>query len=328
MTDSSASRPSTSFAGRLLEPEDEDTLAAIQFAYKNKSKKIITWTSKPKDTLLFDLLPPEVMEIILLYLPHDDLMTMTEVDKRCYTLAKNSKVLRCHFYERPHLMKAAAYRKVVFEAVLANQNVRSYLNTTIRFVRHLPELLASSQRSITTSTFFFGFPSRYAKLVYLLELAQKKRSWFRSHVFVVVPESEDDGKWYADNLGCAGYEAVYFPVQNSTAAFDEIAANRRKFFFIVKNLTHNFRRPSMTAIITFKKLPDSIDDYFEPHVLDPKELHTYVNITDKEQLLVAAKHVDFLEFCGKRPIVYSRPVTLRTSFYAQRNQLNGPQNFV
>lgn len=309
---------STSFAGLLLNGTEEDNLQAIQYARLNKSKKIRTATPlKPR--LLFDLLPPEILHAILQLLPHDDLITLTEVDDRCFEVARNDQVLKFHFKERSHLIKAAGYRKAAFDAVLKNHHLASYLNATIKFVRHLPELRSSAQKTVSKSVFYFGQPSRYAKLSYLLQFAQRRFSFFRNHVFVVVAESADEGRWFADNLACASYEATYFSAQNSTAAFDEISKTRRKLFFIVSKLTHLFRRPSMEAIINFQPLPTETDDYFELHVLDPRELHSYVDITNQSQLVIASKHVNFLEFCGRKPLLYSRPLTLRRSFYVQRN---------
>ena len=105
---------STSFAGLLLNGSEEDNFQAIQFARQNNSKKIRTATPvKPR--LLFDLLPPEILLLILQLLPHDDLITLTEADDRCFEVARNDKVLNFHFKKRAHLIKAAGYRKVALK---------------------------------------------------------------------------------------------------------------------------------------------------------------------------------------------------------------------
>jgi hypothetical protein len=115
-------------------------------------------------------------------------------------------------------------------------------------------------------------------------------------------------------LKARGLEAAYFSSFNSNGAFAQLQSAPKKFFFVVSKLTPNFRQTGMQAIINFQKLQD-LPTYLSLHTLDPRTVHTYVDIEDSDQLRQARDLIQYLEVCGKKPLSYSNPLILCRSHY-------------
>jgi len=302
---------------------EAEMLSAIREASSSKAKKIRTPCNRrlipvpPSDVSRFDALPAEILEEIIKFLNNEDIKSFCEANKHVLSTVKNSSKFKYHLVERHILLKQVGARQAVKNVVVNNYQLRAYLNTNVTFVRLLPELRGFPQRMIANAFFNFGPSNQESKMKFLLNLAVKRFEYRQNHLFVVIATSEAEAKGFVEGLTNAGYESAFFSSFNSNDAFNRVANGSRKFFFVVKKLTLNFRHISMRAIIDFRKL-GSFEDLMEFHCLNPKSVYTYVDIDDRQQMFTASDHLRRLNVIGQKPLQFGKPLMLSRSFYMNR----------
>jgi hypothetical protein len=318
-----ACHSSTSDSGTnksLIDDDEAEIVSAIQAASRSKARKFSGnclknhQLSLASRSSLFNRLPPEVLEVIFGFLSNEDVKALASANDRCQAVAQQSPTLKLHFLSRCDLLAKISKNPEIHKIVLKDPNLKRYLDTNMTFVRLLPELQSGCQRVVAKTVFFFGRPNFESKLAYLLEISGQRYPYHQRHLFVVVAVDRPEGEQLVQGLHSRGVEAAYFSSFNSNAAFRQLQSTPERFFFVVSYLTPNFRQTGMRAIINFQELQDR-HEYLALHTLDPRTVHTYVNITDVEQLRQARELIQYLQVCGKKPLDYSNPVMLFKSHY-------------
>jgi len=271
--------------------EEDATVATVQSRFEAAS--------------YLQLLPRELLVMIMHLLDHDSLISLAEVMPDCKPLAVGDSTLRLHFQERGELLASIVDNEQVWKRVSHRTALLDYLTVRINFFRHLPDQRGLQKREVSTN-FIFGVNSEAKKNECLLKFAKKRFDYNTTHVLVVVANNAAEGKAMVKALEDAKHSAFFMTAWPCNQVWNRILDAGRKFFLVVDRLDTQFHFRSMTAILYFKPLKTSVS-HNVLHAVNPGSVFLYFDSNSHHQMTIAKDLFEDLQWRNDRLTLYVLP---------------------
>lgn len=271
------------------------------------------------DQSYLDVLPNELLLMIIRLLNNADILALQEAHQRSNTVIANDRVLKLHLKQPIDLLNLAATEPQVHQDIINLPPLIEYLQQEFRYLRVIQEYRGLRRKEVATS-FFFGKSNLEDKTAFLLKFAAKRYEYNRHHVFVVVAKTNKEGRALAQALSDAKHDAFFMPTWPSTEAAARVANAGRKFFLVVDRISPNFHYTSMRSIVCFKTQISSLI-HGGLQALNPGSVHFYVDIKSLDELHRAkqvANHLSF--FCQKPRLAHA--MVISKAFYKHLHDHN------
>jgi hypothetical protein len=283
----------------------------------------IEWPTPPPPPSRFDSLPNEILELIMSYLPPDEVVSLGAAYKRIDKLIDSNRRLFLYKKSKEDLLEAGSTSDEMRQLIAESRHLQKKLDTKLQILRYVRDL---NPTAVLRSNCWFQFHSelQQKKVEILIDLAHDiyvTLGW-HSNLILVQASTPEEAAEFATALALNKYD-VHLSVGSSISrqTFARFRQKTDKFFVVVCNIGA-FSMTGFPLLINFKP-PKDVDDHLELQSLNPYNLHCVFDTGKKESFVVARAIMDRLKphsiISGRR--WYSTPnLLLRRSAYIARSK--------